>query len=156
MNMSTVGIILILIIYKGFVSAKAGKTKKVKEGIFILPFVFLYLAVEQMKSVNIGVGTISFIAICIVIGAAVGLFRSRFYKVLVNENGEIVYKREVWDILILVVYLVIKIALDFSIGYFDKNLVNSVEAGALFMACASIAVRKLKIYVEANKLKGIA
>lgn len=154
MNVAIAGLILIFIIYKAVINSKNGKTKKVKEGIMIVPLIFLYLSVEQMSSVQINIMNLSVIAISIVIGALIGLFRAKFYEVMVNSDGEIVYKRHIFDILILIIYIIIKIVLEFSVGYFDKNLVNSIEAAALFMATASIAVRRIKIYTDYLRLKG--
>ncbi|MGL4875101.1 MAG: hypothetical protein ACRC30_10685, partial [Clostridium sp.] len=145
---------LIIIIYKGFINSKNGKTKKVKDGIFIVPLIFLYFSVEQLLEMKINIINIGIVLVSIIIGIGIGMFRAQFYEVTVNSEGEVVYKRHLFDILILVVYLVIKIGLDMSIGYFDKNLINSVEAGALFMALASITVRRVKIYMDYLKIKG--
>ncbi|MGL4849443.1 MAG: hypothetical protein ACRC28_11060 [Clostridium sp.] len=154
MSFGAIGIILIIIIYKGFINSKNGKTKKVKDGIFIVPLIFLYFSVEQLLEMKINIVNIGIVSISIIIGIGIGMLRARFYEVKVNSEGEVVYKRHLFDILILVVYLVIKIGLDMSIGYFDKNLINAVEAGALFMALASITVRRIKIYMDYLRLKG--
>ncbi|MGL5648404.1 MAG: hypothetical protein ACRDDY_11170 [Clostridium sp.] len=154
MSFGAIGIILIIIIYKGFINSKNGKTKKVKDGIFIVPLIFLYFSVEQLLEMKINIINIGIVLVSLVIGIGVGMLRSRFYKVIVNSEGEVVYKRQLFDILILIIYLVIKIGLDMSIGYFDKNLINSVEAGALFMALASISIRRVKIYMDYLRLKG--
>ncbi|WP_195971270.1 CcdC protein domain-containing protein [Clostridium thermobutyricum] len=148
------GIVIIVILYLMIKSSLKGKTKKIKDGFFILPLIFLYLSYTEIIKVNLNLECIGVIIISLIIGGIIGLFRSRFYKVNINDLGEVVYKRQVFDILVLVVYLLIKVIISYAVGIYDRNFLNYINVAFILTATASIGARRVIIYYNYLKLKG--
>ena len=148
------GIIVLLILFLMIKSSLQGKTKKVKDGIFIVPLIFLYLSFTEIIKVNLNLEYIGVIIISLIIGGTIGIFRSRFYKFHINELGEVVYKRQVFVILVLVVYLLIKVMISYAVGIYDRNFLNYINVAFIVTATASIGARRVIIYYNYLRLKG--
>ena len=148
------GIVIIVILFLMIKSSLKGKTKKIKDGFFILPLIFLYLSFKEIIKVNLNLEYIGVIIISLIIGGTIGIFRSRFYKFHINELGEVVYKRQVFDILVLVVYLLIKVMISYAVGIYDRNFLNYINVAFILTATASIGARRVIIYYNYLRLKG--
>lgn len=148
--------VLILILILGLIikDAITGKEKKITLfSIAIIPILFIYLIMQNLK-LTVSIPEYYYIAFAAatVVGIIFGIFRSKFYTYRINENGEVLYKRQITDAIIFVIYIFFDIVIKFVCKYYDANLLNLISTALLFVAAPSITSRRVIMFLTYTKL----
>ncbi|MGL5576863.1 MAG: hypothetical protein ACRDCW_15095 [Sarcina sp.] len=141
MNLIPIIIILILVL-KGAIQGKQKKVKPIK--IILIPALFIYYiygSLSQMHHIPNYYYIIFIIAL--LIGCVLGFIRSKFYTYSKDKLGNLVYKRDLTDAIILIVYIILEGSLRFIFQSYEANLFTLVNISLLFVAVASISVRRI-------------
>ena len=142
--------ILIYIFILGFIikgSLKGNEKKITKRGIILVPILLAIATSQGVSSIKSMPNSyyLAF-AIAIIAGALIGLYRSKFYSYRVNENGDVLYKRHIYDAIILIGFMLFEGLTRFIFKTYEANLFMLINSSLMFLATSSIATRRYIMY----------
>ena len=148
--------ILIYIFILGFIikgSLKGNEKKITTRGLLIVPILLGLATFEGLKTITAIPPTYYLgFAIAIILGGLIGIYRSRFYSYRVNENREVLYKRHIYDAIIIVAFMLFEGLTRFIFKTYEANLFMFINSSLMFLATSSIATRRYIMYKRFTSL----
>ena len=148
-------IVMILIVFLIIKNSIKGKEKKIKPAsIIIIPLLFIFSIYGSLSKINnIPAYYYAVFIVAGIIGALLGLFRSKFYSYSKNEEGHVVYKRGLTDVIILIVYIILESLVRFVFKSYEANFFTLINSSLLILAAASISIRRVIMFINYSKHK---
>ncbi|MGL5066368.1 MAG: CcdC protein domain-containing protein [Sarcina sp.] len=148
-------IIILIILIKNIKRYSSGYQKRVKASSFIfLPILILiYLYGIFKTSSHLPIYYYFIFVIAIIIGGLIGFTRSKSYSFTVNADGDVFYKKEIWDSIVLIVLLVIEGLTRYVFKTYDANLFVLANTTLIILATASIAIRRIAMFLKYRDIK---
>ena len=148
-------IIIILILLKNIKNNSNGKQKRVKAKSFIiLPILILIYIYEIFRaSSHLPLYYYLIFIIAMIIGGFIGYKRSKSYSFTVNADGDVFYKKEIYDSVILIALLLIEVLIRYIFKTYEQSLFVAVNISLIILGTSSIAIRKVYMFIKYKKLK---
>ncbi|MGL4740324.1 MAG: hypothetical protein ACRC41_05880 [Sarcina sp.] len=148
-------IIIIIILIKSIKDNIAGNRKRVKISSFIyLPVLILIYLFEIFRTTNKFPIYFYFIFIIVaIIGGISGYIRSKSYSFTINADGDVFYKKEVWDSVILIIFMTTEGLLRYIFDIYDNNLITLIVTALIILTTSSIVIRRVGMYLKYRELK---
>ncbi|MGL5767593.1 MAG: hypothetical protein ACRCX8_18325, partial [Sarcina sp.] len=148
-------IIIIIILIKSIKNNIAGNTKRVKVSSFIyLPILILIYLFEIFRTTHSFPIYFYFIfIISAIIGGIAGFIRSKSYSFTINADGDVFYRKEVWDSVILIIFMTTEGLLRYIFDIYDNNLITLVVTALIILTTSSIVIRRVGMYLKFRDLK---
>ena len=148
--------ILIYIFILGLIikNSLKGKEKKITtRGLLIIPILLGIATLDGLKSTT-SIPPTYFLgfSIAIILGGLIGIYRSKFYSYRVNENGDVLYKRHIYDAIILIGFMLFEGLTKFIFKTYEANLFMLINSSLMFLATSSIATRRYIMYKRFTSL----
>lgn len=148
-------IIILLLLIKNIVRNSSGYQKRVKARSFILlpilTLIYLYGIFHTSSHLPIYYYLIFIIAI--VVGGFIGYGRSKSYSFTINADGDVFYKKEIWDSAILIVLLLIEGSVRYIFKTYDESLFVLINTSLIILATSSIAIRRVAMFLKFKEIK---
>lgn len=138
-------IVILALILKGSIT---GKQKKLSLfSIVLLPVIYIYFVYSTVKGTdNILPSYYLFFVAAIVIGAIIGLIRSRFYEYKVAKDGSVLSRRKLTDAIILICYVLLEVLIRFSFS--NSGFLTLISLSLLFIGASSICIRRIIVLIK--------
>lgn len=148
-------IIIILILIKNIKNNSNGKQKRIKANSFIiLPILILIYIYEIFKTTPcLPLYYYLIFIIAIIIGGFIGYNRSKSYSFTVNADGDVFYKKEIYDSVILIALLLIEGVIRYVFQTYEQSLFVLANTSLIILGTSSIAIRKIYMFIKYKKLK---
>ena len=91
--------------------------------------------------------------IAIIIGSFIGYNRSKSYSFTINADGDVFYKKEIWDSTILIAFLLIEGLIRYIFKTYDQGLLFLINTSLIILGTSSIAIRKVAMFIKYKKIK---
>ncbi|WP_297521405.1 CcdC protein domain-containing protein [uncultured Clostridium sp.] len=146
-------IVMILIVFLIIKNSLKGKERKIKPiSIIIIPLLLLSAVYQSVSKItNMPTYYYGIFIVAGIIGIFFGLFRSKFYSYSKNEEGHVVYKRGLTDVIILIAYIIIESLLRFVFKSYEANLFTLINSSLLILATASVSARRVIMFINYSK-----
>lgn len=148
-------IIILLILIKNIKNNSNGYQKRVKARSFILlpVLILIYLYGIFHTSSHLPLYYYLVFIIAIIIGGFIGYGRSKSYSFTINADGDVFYRKEIWDSAILIVLLLIEGLIRYVFKTYDKNLFVLINTSLIVLATSSIAIRRVAMFLKYKEIK---
>lgn len=146
-NMSVYLIILIIILLR-LVREREVRPSR----LWLTPALFLFLVFEGISQVHLTVMYIFVFLVCFILGAGLGMLRSKFEKVRIDPmSGKITSQSTKGGVLLFLIPIVLRLLAP----YFEKEGTVILISNALLMiSVGSICARRYCLYIKCRQLQG--
>lgn len=151
----TIFIILILILLRSIFTNLKGTQNRVKPISFILlpVCVLIYFYEIFNNSYNLSKILYLIIILAIILGGFVGHARSKSYSFTVNADGDLFYRKEIVDSVILITLLVVEYALRLGFYPYTSDLFTFIITTLIAFTTSSIACRRFFMFLKYRDIK---
>ena len=148
-------ILIVIILARSIVKNSGGVQKRIKPISFIvlpvLIILYLFNIFEDTKGFSLWAYLVFLIAL--IIGGFIGFVRSKSYSFTVNADGDVFYRKEIWDSVVLIILLIAEGVSKYIFKNYDESLFTIVNTGFILLVTSSIVVRKFVMFLKYKKVK---
>lgn len=148
-------IILIIVLIAAIRSNFKGVQKRIKPKSFIiLPLlIILYLYGIFKNSHQMSLISYIILVVALIIGCLIGNARAKSYSFTVNADGDVFYRKEILDAIILIALLISECIIKLIFKTYENNLYTLVNTSLIVMTTGSIVVRRIVMFLKYREIK---
>ncbi|WP_297521403.1 CcdC protein domain-containing protein [uncultured Clostridium sp.] len=148
-------IIILLILIKNIKRYSSGTQKRVKARSFILlpVLILIYLYGIFHTSTHLPLYYYFVFIIAALLGGLIGYSRSKSYSFAINADGDVFYKKEIWDSIILIILLSLEGLIRYVFKIYDSSLFVLINTALIILATSSIAIRRVAMFLKYREIK---
>lgn len=148
-------IIILLILIKNIKNNSNGKQKRVKAKSFVILPILVLIYIYGILKTSSHLPTYYYLMfiMAIIIGSFIGYNRSKSYSFTINADGDVFYKKEIWDSTILIAFLLIEGLIRYIFKTYDQGLLFLINTSLIILGTSSIAIRKVAMFIKYKKIK---
>ncbi|MGL4450985.1 MAG: CcdC protein domain-containing protein [Sarcina sp.] len=148
-------IIILIILIKTIRSNTSTSQIRIKPRSFILlpVLIVIYLYGIFATSKHLPLSYYLVFLISAIIGGFIGYARSKSYSFTLNADGDVFYKKEIWDSIILIILLLIEGSIRYIFKTYNANLFVLINTALIILATSSIAIRRVAMFLKYRDIK---
>lgn len=148
-------IIIILILIKNIKNNSDGKQKRIKPKSFIILPILIIIYIYGIFRTSSYLPKYYYLIfiVAIILGSLIGYNRSKSYSFTINADGDVFYKKEIYDSVILIILLLIEGLIRYVFKTYEQSLFILANISLIILGTSSIAVRKIAMFIKYKKIK---
>lgn len=148
-------IIIVIILVKSIINNSGGVQKRIKPLSFIILPILIVLYLFNLFQDTKGFSLISYIifGVALIVGGFIGYTRSKSYSFTVNADGDVFYRKEIWDSIILIALLVTEGISKYVFNNYNENFFTIVNTALIILVTTSIVVRRIAMFQKYRKIR---